>query len=254
MAAIDDVIAYIGGVLLAICLLPQLHIMWKNRSAADVAVSWTLLYISGLLLTFVYLIRIAALAGWISLLPEIILALVVLGSKFYLDRFGYNAEKLAKTVPTNTELSEEEKLDSFDQTNYRGYHVFFDYTGVVSKDSAELTNWIMKMIEDILVANRVRFVHKHAVVFDGTDSPPGFTSVFLIDESHVSAHSYSDLGMLALDIFTCGGRPDITKKVAAEIHRGVMNRFPDCQSRVNHARRFPTNLDNRSLFKAESIV
>jgi S-adenosylmethionine decarboxylase len=35
-------------------------------------------------------------------------------------------------------------------------------------------------------------------------SPPGFTAVVLLDESHCSAHTYADLGLMALDIFTCG--------------------------------------------------
>ncbi|GAB4269453.1 MAG: adenosylmethionine decarboxylase [Deferrisomatales bacterium] len=38
----------------------------------------------------------------------------------------------------------------------------------------------------------------------GHNSPPGFTAVALLDESHVSAHSYADDGLIALDVFTCG--------------------------------------------------
>lgn len=38
----------------------------------------------------------------------------------------------------------------------------------------------------------------------GHNSPPGFACVCLLDESHVSAHSYADLGLIALDLFTCG--------------------------------------------------
>ena len=38
----------------------------------------------------------------------------------------------------------------------------------------------------------------------GHNSPPGFTAMILLDESHCSAHSYADLGLIALDIFTCG--------------------------------------------------
>ncbi|MGB2018093.1 MAG: S-adenosylmethionine decarboxylase, partial [Candidatus Poseidoniaceae archaeon] len=40
---------------------------------------------------------------------------------------------------------------------------------------------------------------------DGVGSPPGFAAVVLLDESHISAHCYSDRGWLALDCFTCGG-------------------------------------------------
>jgi S-adenosylmethionine decarboxylase len=47
------------------------------------------------------------------------------------------------------------------------------------------------------VINQVRYQF-------GADSPPGFTAVVVLDESHVSAHSYADLGLVALDVFTCG--------------------------------------------------
>ncbi len=38
----------------------------------------------------------------------------------------------------------------------------------------------------------------------GHNSPPGFTAMVLLDESHCSAHCYADQGMMALDVFTCG--------------------------------------------------
>lgn len=38
----------------------------------------------------------------------------------------------------------------------------------------------------------------------GHESPPGFTAVVLLDESHCSAHAYADEGQIALDVFTCG--------------------------------------------------
>jgi S-adenosylmethionine decarboxylase len=38
----------------------------------------------------------------------------------------------------------------------------------------------------------------------GHDSPPGFTAIVMLDESHCSAHAYADLGLMAMDIFTCG--------------------------------------------------
>jgi S-adenosylmethionine decarboxylase len=38
----------------------------------------------------------------------------------------------------------------------------------------------------------------------GHDSPEGFTAICLLDESHVSAHTYADAGLIAMDIFTCG--------------------------------------------------
>ncbi|MFH1843907.1 MAG: adenosylmethionine decarboxylase [bacterium] len=38
----------------------------------------------------------------------------------------------------------------------------------------------------------------------GASSPPGCTAIVLLDESHCSVHTYADLGLMALDIFTCG--------------------------------------------------
>ena len=61
-----------------------------------------------------------------------------------------------------------------------------------------------------------REVHSHVEIFDGDLSPPGFAAVVLIDESHVTAHCYSESGLLAIDVFTCGDHdPDC---VAEQIH------------------------------------
>lgn len=41
------VCGYVGGVTLAICLVPQLFVMWRRRSADDVALPWLILYCIG---------------------------------------------------------------------------------------------------------------------------------------------------------------------------------------------------------------
>jgi S-adenosylmethionine decarboxylase len=38
----------------------------------------------------------------------------------------------------------------------------------------------------------------------GNNSPAGCAAIVMLDESHCSAHTYADLGLIALDIFTCG--------------------------------------------------
>ena len=56
----------------------------------------------------------------------------------------------------------------------------------------------------------------------GDDSPPGFTAIVLLDESHCSVHSYADLGLIAMDVFTCG-RTDprvVLEHIRAEIDLG----------------------------------
>jgi S-adenosylmethionine decarboxylase len=56
----------------------------------------------------------------------------------------------------------------------------------------------------------------------GQDSPPGFTAIVMLDESHCSAHSYADLGLIALDIFTCGGTNpgEVLRYIREEIDLG----------------------------------
>jgi S-adenosylmethionine decarboxylase len=56
----------------------------------------------------------------------------------------------------------------------------------------------------------------------GQDSPPGFTCVVMLDESHVSAHTYADLGLIALDVFTCGNtKPaDVLRYIREEVDLG----------------------------------
>jgi S-adenosylmethionine decarboxylase len=56
----------------------------------------------------------------------------------------------------------------------------------------------------------------------GADSPPGFTAMCLLDESHCSAHSYADLGLIALDVFTCGATNprDVLAYIREEVDLG----------------------------------
>ena len=56
----------------------------------------------------------------------------------------------------------------------------------------------------------------------GHNSPPGFTAVVVLDESHVSAHCYADTGQIALDVFTCGTTEprDVLDNILAEIDLG----------------------------------
>lgn len=68
----------------------------------------------------------------------------------------------------------------------------------------------------------------------GADSPPGLTVAVLLDESHITAHSYADEGLLALNAFTCGKRAD-PQKVIDAIQRAVGGRevFSDVTPRFD---------------------
>ena len=85
-----------------------------------------------------------------------------------------------------------------------GKHVYVDYVGFQPDQSSKDGRWILKTLQKAVKKWGIREVHSHVEIFDGEHSPPGFAAVVLIDESHVSAHCYSDRGWLAIDAFTCG--------------------------------------------------
>jgi S-adenosylmethionine decarboxylase len=84
----------------------------------------------------------------------------------------------------------------------KGNHLLIDCRNVdreVCLDDKSLLAAMAKAAEKagLNVISQVRYKFGH-------NSPPGFTAIILLDESHCSAHSYADLGLIAMDIFTCG--------------------------------------------------
>ena len=85
----------------------------------------------------------------------------------------------------------------------RGSHVLVDLSGYVSHVDND-GEWMLQQIRAAVAASPAREVHSHVEAFDGQSSPRGFAAVVLIDESHVTAHCYSEEGLLAIDSFSCG--------------------------------------------------
>ena len=105
----------------------------------------------------------------------------------------------------------------------RGGHIVLDYTDY-SPPVDDDGEWMLQVLRDCVRKAGIREVHSHVAQFDGSESPPGFAAVVLIDESHVSAHCYSESGLLAIDIFTCGDSdPGL---LADNIHSVVVDAVP----------------------------
>lgn len=85
-----------------------------------------------------------------------------------------------------------------------GKHIFLDYTEFFPSSPFD-GNHMLELMKTAVEQSDAKEVHAHVEIFDGSVSPPGFAAVVLLDESHVSAHCYSDRGLLAIDAFTCGG-------------------------------------------------
>ena len=111
-------------------------------------------------------------------------------------------------------------------TEARGGHVVLDYIGYSPPVDGD-GDWMLQLLRGCVQRAGVREVHSHVAQFDGTESPPGFAAVVLIDESHVSAHCYSESGLLAIDIFTCGESDPVA--LADDIHREVVDAIPEIE-------------------------
>ena len=104
-----------------------------------------------------------------------------------------------------------------------GAHVLIDYVDYSSPIGSD-GSLVLEILKKGLIESGVRVVHSHVEEFDGSVSPIGFAAIVLIDESHVTAHCYSERGLLALDVFTCGDHdPD---SVADLIHDHLVLKIP----------------------------
>ena len=110
--------------------------------------------------------------------------------------------------------------------NHKGTHIFLDFTGfkVCSADLDETCKFVFSLMEDSLTYTSMKNMHSKMVVLKD-HTAEGFTSVILLDESHITAHAYTEQGLLALDVFTCGKTNP--KIISDFILCGLRERFPE---------------------------
>jgi S-adenosylmethionine decarboxylase len=103
---------------------------------------------------------------------------------------------------------------------HKGKHLLIDCSKVPYEVCANDKAFLAAMVRsaeragaNVISQVRYRFGH---------DSPPGFTAMVLLDESHCSAHSYADLGLIAMDVFTCGDTDprDVFEAIRQELDLG----------------------------------
>ena len=121
--------------------------------------------------------------------------------------------------------------------NNKGNHVFLDFVNFyANKDHLEeCCNHIFQIMKDSLKLTSMRNMHSKMIVLKD-DTEEGFTSVILLDESHITCHSYTKQGLLALDVFTCGKtNPEI---ISNYIKAQLLLQYPDlkCVHSETHKR------------------
>jgi S-adenosylmethionine decarboxylase len=112
--------------------------------------------------------------------------------------------------------------------NYHGKQVTMDIKNFFV-DAKIGGQFIFELMKKSLKLGTCREVHSKLVILGKDQSPPseeGWTSIILVDESHLSAHCYSDRGIVSLDTFTCGSGTD-PEKLAAFILEEIKKEYPD---------------------------
>lgn len=111
----------------------------------------------------------------------------------------------------------------------RGQHSLLDFNGCIipTKNTEAVVLKLNLCFKDICLRNNLRVVGERLVIFDGTESPSGATFCLLLDESHISFHSYGELGICAIDVFTCAKDPINHLKACCEIKRLMGDMFPN---------------------------
>ena len=129
---------------------------------------------------------------------------------------------------------------------YRGKHLLIDCRNV-SRDVCLDDKAVLKAMASsaeragATVISQVRYHFEH-------NSAPGFTAMVLLDESHCSAHSYADLGLIALDVFTCGDTNphDVLKYMQEELDLGDVS--------IREFGRFDVSQETEDQFTSKLVV
>ena len=118
--------------------------------------------------------------------------------------------------------------------NYKGSHVLADFIGI-NGDEYEIGNFVFDLMIKAIEKTTMKIVHKHLEILN-KDTPPGFTSVLLLDSSHFASHCYSELELLSLDIFTCSSDNNTTNvmEVMEFVRDELLKKFPDCKCTYIH--------------------
>lgn len=114
---------------------------------------------------------------------------------------------------------------------HRGSHRMLDITNATINGGVDAVRAAAERLVGAMASaarsEGANVLHTHFEAFDGQSSPPGFASVVLLDESHLSAHSYSDCGMLAIDVFTCGSNCSaVTDRIVERVQQQVGQMWP----------------------------
>jgi len=127
--------------------------------------------------------------------------------------------------------------ENTEQLKYRGSHSMIDITKcyIKEKDTETVFLSLFNGFKEICGNNNLRIVGEKMVCFDGSVSPPGGTIILMLDESHISLHSYGEEGILAIDCFTCSKNPENHINAVSDIKKLIAYHFPEGELMKYHS-------------------
>jgi S-adenosylmethionine decarboxylase len=119
-----------------------------------------------------------------------------------------------------------------------GNHVFLDIIGFVDYDVQAVAQWFEQLMNKAIAQTHMKNMFSKMIVLDEGTENEGFTSVILLNESHLTAHAYTRRGLLAIDLFTCGDTNP--SAVVAYLRNEIVRFYPEVRI---------TNFSNNKRFK-----
>ena len=86
--------------------------------------------------------------------------------------------------------------------NVVGKHILIDIKNVDS-EKLKLVDDMKLFLNKIVEELKLNVVGECSHQFEKYNSPYGATMIYLLSESHLSAHTFVDEGKITLDLFTC---------------------------------------------------
>lgn len=91
----------------------------------------------------------------------------------------------------------------------KGRHLIVDCSGI-SYEKCVNDKLLLETLMEAAKAAGANIINTSRYRF-GHDSPAGCSVFVMLDESHISVHTYADEEKMALDVFTCGTNTDCRK-------------------------------------------
>ena len=79
-------IGYAGGIILSICLIPQIYKIYQTKKVDNISYLWQFLYILGIIFHLYYGIYYSLAPIYIPTAIELFFVLILLGLKIYYER------------------------------------------------------------------------------------------------------------------------------------------------------------------------